>query len=210
MSNLCDDVMVDLETLDTVATAAIISIGACRFNQFSDEIEDSGFYAVINLDSNLKAGRTISEDTLKFWLRADPAAQSVFFEKDKLDLKDALEELCIWVDRGRKTNPWSMGASFDVPMLEHAFRHFNIEPPWQFWDTKCMRHHKTLPAAKVAYNSVERAGTHHNAMMDALHQAKCAQAINRQLFPHMMVRPKPELPPDAEVTRRVKKAKVKA
>ena len=40
-------IMIDLETLGTVADAAIMSIGAVRFDLDSDKIDDTGFYASI-------------------------------------------------------------------------------------------------------------------------------------------------------------------
>ena len=39
------NVMLDLETLGTTASAVILSIGAVRFDLTSEKIDDKGFYA---------------------------------------------------------------------------------------------------------------------------------------------------------------------
>lgn len=175
--------MIDNETLDTTPSAVILSIGAVRFDQYSHDMEDNAFYAVLDIQDQIDKGRTISADTLSFWMMQPPAARAVFAEKEKVSLEEALVGLREWIDPKRDTRPWSMGASFDIPMLEHAYRSLGMDAPWLFWKARCMRHHKELPNAKIVYDSVPRLGTHHNAMDDAIHQARCAQAINETLFP---------------------------
>jgi hypothetical protein len=177
------DVMIDNETLDTTPSAVILSIGAVRFDQYSHDMEDNAFYAVLDIQDQIDKGRTISADTLSFWMMQPPAARAVFADKEKVSLEDALVGLREWIDPKRDTRPWSMGAGFDIPMLEHAYRSLGMDAPWLFWKACCMRHHKNLPNAKIVYDSVPRLGTHHNAMDDAIHQARCAQAINETLFP---------------------------
>ena len=53
-------IMLDLETLGTVASAVIMSIGACRFDLATGAVDDSGFYASISIESNLDYGRRIA------------------------------------------------------------------------------------------------------------------------------------------------------
>lgn len=177
------DVMLDIETLDTTPSSVILSIGAVRFDQYSHDIDDQGFYAVLDLQPQIDGGRTISADTLRFWLQLPPAAREVFFVKETHVLEDALEMLSEWIDPKRETRAWSMGAGFDLPILEHAYHSMGMQAPWLFRKSNCLRHHKNLPNAKIVYDSVPRLGTHHNAMDDAIHQARCAQAINESLFP---------------------------
>lgn len=170
----CKDVMVDLETLGTTADAVIISIGAVKFDVASDDIDDDGFYASISVESNLDKGRRIDEDTLIWWMGQSAEAQTVFKEP-KEDLAAALDSLAAWFGDDDKLCIWSNGASFDIPMLEHAYRQHNWQTPWKFWNSKCFRTWKGLPAAKKV--SYEKVGVAHNALSDAINQAKHAQAI---------------------------------
>lgn len=171
------DVMVDLETLGTAADSAILSIGAVRFDLSSDEIDDAGFYASISIDSNLGLGRRIQEDTLIWWLKQSAAAQAVFHEP-KQTLESALTEFAEWAHDGNIVM-WSNGADFDIPMLAHAYTQHGMERPWLFWNSRCVRTYKTLPSTKDV--SVARLGTHHNALHDAIYQARLVQAIFKTL-----------------------------
>ena len=171
------NVMVDLETLGTVGDAAILSIGAVKFDIDSDNIDDDGFYASISVDSNLEAKRRIQEDTLIWWIKQSAEAQTVFHE-EKQTLGDALDGFADWL--GPDTSKiclWANGADFDLPMLQHAYVQRGQEVPWAFWNNRCYRTYKNLPHARQV--NFKREGVHHNALADALYQAKHLQLIQR-------------------------------
>lgn len=170
-------VMVDLETLGTAADSVILSIGAVRFNLDSDEIDDAGFYASVSIDSNLKFKRRVQEDTLIWWMKQSDTAQVVFHEP-KQSLPSALVEFSDWVHDG-DSFMWSNGADFDNAMLAHAYTQQSMERPWLFWNSRCVRTYKALPGAKGV--TVPRLGTHHNALHDAIYQARLVQAIQKTL-----------------------------
>lgn len=193
-------IMVDLETMATTADAAIISIGAVKFDLSSDRISDQGFYASVSLQSNIDYQRLVSEDTLvNFWMDDDksgPAARRVFKEP-KQGLDDALEAFIEWVydysddpqQRAILQNNqyiWCNGANFDEPILAHALTHCRLPIPWKFWNVRCVRTFKNLPGAKDVV--IPRAGVHHNALADALTQAALVQAIYKKLFVKMKAR----------------------
>lgn len=167
-------VMLDLETLATTADAAIMSIGAVKFDLESDAIDDAGFYASISVDSNLDKGRRIDEDTLIWWMGQDKAAQAVFTEP-KQPLGAVLEDLSAWFDR-EDLFVWSCGADFDIPMLAHAYRQHDWLPPWKFWNARCYRTMKALFPGQKAHKGVK-----HNALDDAISQARSLQAIYASL-----------------------------
>lgn len=167
-------VSVDLETLGTVADAVILSIGAVRFDPDTNQIDDGGFYRCISIDSNLDYKRRIQEDTLVWWMKQSPAAQKVFHEPNKVSLETALCEFSDWLG-GTDSFLWGNGADFDQPMLALAYTQTTVPIPWKFWNIRCLRTLKNLPAAKNV--TVPRLGTHHNALQDAIYQAQLIQAI---------------------------------
>ncbi len=171
-------IMLDLETLGTAADAVILSIGAVRFDLDTNQIDDAGFYASVSVDSNLDAKRRIQESTLIWWLQQGAAAQGVFHET-KQALRTALVDLSDWI-RNKECTVWSNGADFDLPMLAHAYISLGIEVPWHFWNSRCFRTYKNLPGAKAI--KVPFDGVKHNALFDAVHQAKHVQAIHAALF----------------------------
>ena len=65
-------------------------------------------------------------------------------------------------------------------MLAHAFTQCGLTIPWEYWNSNCFRTYKKLPGAKNVKPVF--AGVKHNAMFDAVHQAKYAQAIYAKLF----------------------------
>lgn len=171
-------VMLDVETLGTSADACILSIGAVKFDLESTAMDDAGFYASISVESNLSAGRRIQESTLLWWLNQDKAAQDVFHEA-KQTLQGALSDLDDWLGAGEYMM-WSNGADFDLPMVAHAYITNGLEVPWSFWRSRCVRTYKNLPGAKDVKLSFP--GVKHNALADAVYQAKLVQAIHAKLF----------------------------
>lgn len=171
-----DSVMVDLETLGTVANSIILSIGAVKFDLNSDHIADDGFYASISIDSNLHAGRQLSESTLLWWLDQSQTAQAVFREP-KQTLEAALDSLTEWFGTDDRQTIWSNGADFDLPMLAHAYAGYGWETPWKFWNSRCVRTYRALPAAQ----GLPKLGNDHNALRDAINQAKLVQAIQKAM-----------------------------
>ena len=175
MTKKFTDLMIDFEALGTSADSVIMSMGAVRFNLDSDEIDDEAFYASISIDSNLEASRRIDESTLIWWLGQSKDAQKVFTEP-KLTLENAICEFFEWFgEKDGNIRVWSNGADFDIPMMAHAVKHFGWELPWNFWNHKCFRTFKGLPCAKSAKKSENQLA--HNALADAVAQAKHAQAI---------------------------------
>lgn len=168
-------VMIDLETLGTTADAVIMSIGAVKFDLESSDIDDAGFYASISIESNQSYGRVIDEDTLLFWLDQSAEARQVFTEP-KQSLDAGLAALSDWFGHNKRY-VWSNGASFDIPMLEHAYRKLGWEAPWEFWNSRCVRTYKSLPCA----DRVAKLANDHNALRDAVNQARYVQAIHAQL-----------------------------
>jgi len=173
-----DSVMVDMETMATTADAVILSIGAVKFDLESGEINNEGFYASISLDSQHDKKRRFSESTIIWWMKQSEEAQNVFREQ-KQTLDSALVDFGDWFDN-TDALIWSNGADFDIPALAHAYTQFGRETPWKFWNSRCFRTYKNLPGAKNVV--VERLGTHHNALQDAIYQAELLVKIHAKLF----------------------------
>jgi hypothetical protein len=172
-----DNVMVDLETLGVTSDAVIISIGAIEFELHGEYLLGKTFYRSVSIDSNLELKRHISEDTLIWWLQQSTDAQKVFHEA-KTTLLLALRELSDWFPRDAMI--WSNGASFDIPMIEHAMKDLHIEPPWAHWNSRCMRTLRGLPGAKAVEKPSPRIA--HNALEDATAQAIYVQRLHRHFF----------------------------
>lgn len=164
-------IMIDLETLGTTVDSVILSIGAVKFDLDSDKMDDAGFYASVSIDSNLDIGRVVNESTINWWMKQSAEARQVFAEP-KQSLEAALASLSEWAGRCQRI-VWSNGANFDIPMLEHAYNKLGWFAPWEFYNTRCVRTYKSLPAAA----RVPKPANDHNALRDAVNQARYVQAI---------------------------------
>lgn len=166
----CDNIMIDLETFNTTADAIIVSIGAVKFNM-SGYIDDQAFYAVCSTE---QPGRTFSANTVEWWMSQSDAARAVFAEPNKHTLEDALTELAGFIDH-QNYELWSNGADFDIPIINHALTQYGFKPLVKFYNHRCFRTIKNLypNVPKPPYE-----GAQHNALVDAIQQAKWLQAIH--------------------------------
>jgi hypothetical protein len=166
-----NDLMIDFETLGQTPTTTVISLGAVFFNQETGELGPT-FYMAFDIDGQIKKGRTIDGDTLKWWMSQSGAAKKVFNEKAK-PAQEVLELFAKWVlsqNSISKINPWGNGSSFDISIIEDLFRMYGIKCPWLFYNVYDLRTFRRYIAngAKVD----KSAGVNHNALDDAINQAK--------------------------------------
>lgn len=177
------EVMIDLETCDTTARSAILSIGAVRFNEkdFSGET----FYRAITVQSNIDAGRTISGKTLAWHMEQESAVRNVFNDPKAVPLAQALQELREFIGEplvAKNTKVWGKGAVFDIAILNDAYAYvMKMSPPWEFWNIKCFRTvGESAFGRKVAKPENSLA---HNALADAIAQAEHLQMIWEAGYP---------------------------
>lgn len=161
------DAMMDTETLGTKPGAAILSIGAVMFGPAG---LGETFYAPVLLESCISVGLTIDPATVTWWMRQSDEARAAAFRPDAAPLWEVLGSFFDWFDVQRAKHPWYHGATFDAPILEAAFKVCGLAAPWEYWNVRDTRTLYDLAGVKV-----DRAtGTHHNALDDAINQAKAA------------------------------------
>jgi exodeoxyribonuclease VIII len=170
--------MVDLETLGTQPCSPILAIGACSFSMVEEPIFDT-FYQTIDLESCMELGMRPSGDTIKWWVKQDEAARnSAFLDPEQVTLPLALDAFTDWLN-SRPLTLCGNSTRFDCGLLEAAYKLCRKEVPWQWWKEGCYRAIKNLPAAR--HIPLQRFGTHHNALDDAISQAVHMGTIYRAL-----------------------------
>jgi 3' exoribonuclease, RNase T-like len=181
--------MIDLETLDHVATAAIVTIGVIAFEPEGpplkplEELSEASerWAAKINLQSCLSAGLTIDPATLAWWLRQEETArlECASALETGVDLKAALISLSKWLRTMTVGSVWCHGASFDVPILEYAARQVGVHLPWHY---RVVRDTRTLYSlAGIRYTSKGAGDRAHTALDDAYRQACEVQRAMKKL-----------------------------
>ena len=165
--------MIDLETLATTPDAAILTIGACKFDPKGNDIH-STYYERIVLETQEGYGRIINEDTLGWWSQQDKQIQEdAFGEGGRIKLSEAMKKLYKFGLGTR--NIWSHGSIFDVVILENVASSLQQGVTWNFWE---IRDTRTL--FDIANVEVQVEGKH-NALADATAQAYAVQKAYRIL-----------------------------
>lgn len=169
------NVMIDLETFGVRPGSVILSIGAVRFCPQSGELGQT-FHQTISLASCLQYGLTIDPSTVAWWLKQSEAAQVVLKAaagSAAQDLPVVFAEFSAWLRSGpSKPLIWGCGANFDNVLLRAAYERCDLRAPWSPFDDRCFR---TLKDGNADLEP-KREGVHHDALDDALHQARWALA----------------------------------
>ena len=172
------DIMIDLETLATTPNAAVLTIGAVRFDPFGEDMKEptaDSFYVRVDLDSCDAIGLEVSPDTLDWWAKQDQSAQDeAFGTEGRIPVSDAMNQLYKFCWGAKRV--WSHGAGFDVPICENIFRKLNKAVPWNFWQVR-----DTRTIYDLGIESRRPEVLKHHALHDAYSQAVGVQNILRRL-----------------------------
>jgi len=173
---MLDSVMLDLETMGNGNSAAIVSIGAFKFDlhnpQAFEDIEDAQkFYVNVSLKSCVVAGLKMDPDTVMWWMGQDAMARSKL-TASPMELQAALQHFAAFMNGGYML--WGNGATFDNVILRSAYDALGMKTPWHYTKDCCYRTYKNIHGKQVAFT---RQGTHHNALDDAITQALHLQKI---------------------------------
>lgn len=68
-------IVIDLETMSTKPTAAIVSIGAVRLDAGFNLTKDPYFYERVSLQSSMDCGLSVDAGTILFWMQQYHAAE---------------------------------------------------------------------------------------------------------------------------------------
>jgi hypothetical protein len=172
------DIMIDLETLDVLPTATILTIGAVKFDPFGDDVKEpqcEKFYVRVDLDSCDAIGCTVSQATLDWWASQSQAAQNEAFDpNNRIPITDAISQLYKFCWGAKRV--WSHGAGFDVVILENLFRKIGKAIPWQFWEVR-----DTRTIFDIGINPNRPPVLKHHALEDAWNQAVGVQNVYKAL-----------------------------
>lgn len=166
--------MVDLETMGVSPRSVVLTLGAVTFNPYTDEIYDD-LYLKIDLDDQDKLGREIDQNTLDWWAKQEPKVMEEAFSSDgRIGLENAVNAFHKFAWGCDKF--WSHGAVFDLMIIEDIYRQLKRPIPWEFWR---LRDTRTL--FDLADPEMEKSVEQHNALFDAIRQAKGVQTVYRKL-----------------------------
>lgn len=168
------DIMLDIETLSVQSDAVVLTIGAIKFNPYSDELGDS-FYQRLEVDEQILLGRHVDDGpggTVEWWGRQaeDVREEALGDGADRVSLDvftNGLNKFLV----GNKLI-WTQGPHFDITILESLYKQIGKPCPWNFWEIRDTRTAFGLlgdPRDKNAKGA-------HNALEDCISQATSLQS----------------------------------
>ncbi|HHC1141912.1 TPA: 3'-5' exoribonuclease [Klebsiella pneumoniae] len=181
-------VMVDLETMGKKHNAPIVAIGAVFFDPATGSIGES-FYKVVCLESSVNWGAVIDPSTVIWWLKQSSEARSAIVNDDAIPLQDALLQFREFVSDNvaggsKKAQVWGNGASFDNSILRSSYDCIAEDYPWEYWNDRDVRTMVGLGQA-ISFDpktTIPFEGSRHNALADAIHQARYVSAIWQRII----------------------------
>ncbi|MEZ6323863.1 3'-5' exoribonuclease [Klebsiella pneumoniae] len=181
-------VMVDLETMGKKHNAPIVAIGAVVFDPETGSIGES-FYKVVCLESSVNWGAVIDPSTVIWWLKQSSEARSAIVNDDAIPLLDALLQFREFVSDNvaggsKKAQVWGNGASFDNSILRSSYDCIAEDYPWEYWNDRDVRTMVELGQA-ISFDpktTIPFEGSRHNALADAIHQARYVSAIWQRII----------------------------
>ena len=172
------DIMIDMETLDVLPTATVLTIGAVKFDPFGDDVNEPNsdkFYVKVDVDSCDRLGCTVSQDTVEWWAKQSKEAQEEAFSlESRIDIVDAMNQLYKFCWGAKRV--WSHGAGFDVVICENLFRKIGKATPWSFWEVR-----DTRTLFDLGIDPKRPPVLKHHALEDAWNQAVGVQNVFKAL-----------------------------
>jgi len=189
-------VMIDVETLGVSPDAAIVSIGAVRFDPITGRVGDVGptggiaggqlacasdrLHARIKFDS-ADLGE-IDASTFEWWLGRSREAQDALLGGERLTLREALSALTNWLQNGPKPEGiWANDPDFDLVLLRSAYKRVDRVFPYSFRLHRSVRTMQWLACQLGMMLPKTFNALSHDALSDALCQAHIVSAIYARL-----------------------------
>ncbi len=165
--------MIDLETLSSNSNAAVIQIGAAAFG-----LAHIGptYKATIDVADAMKYGE-VSPSTLKWWMGQADAARASAMDGDQ-SLAQALQGLNGFINSLSGEHEFWAHATFDFPVIMSAYNAVGIKAAIPYKKTRDLRTLESFYGQFITWEP--REGIHHDALDDALYQARHAQLMLRE------------------------------
>lgn len=128
---------------------------------------------------------TREPETIQWWSEQSPEAQAAF--TNPVDMRDALIQFAIWVESVSELGPpvprypdavaegvrlWANDPQFDISILEVAYQVVQLPYPWHYRAPRSFRTVVELSGMTSEDKRQFDTGTAHNALDDAISQAK--------------------------------------
>jgi len=172
------DLMIDLEGLATGPDTTILTIAAQAFDPLGDGWYDQQYYARVTLES--QENRRIEQGTLDWWA-TQPASvrDEAFAEEGRIPLDKALDGLGKLIWHAKRI--WAQGPTYDMNILEHAYKSYGKPIPWQYYAVRDSRTvfglWPELPKSPTSHHALEDCRRQIGLLQDTLKYLKVKELV---------------------------------
>jgi exodeoxyribonuclease VIII len=163
--------MIDLEGLATGPDTTILTIAAQAFDPLGYGFFNQYYYARVTLES--QPDRKIEQGTIDWWATQKEAQAEAFAEEDRIPLDEALDGLGRLIWHAKRI--WAQGPTYDMNILEHAYKSYNKPIPWQYYSVRDSR------TVFGLWPELPKPPTSHHALEDCRRQIELLQTTLRHL-----------------------------
>ena len=166
------DLMIDIEGLGTGPDTTILTIAAQAFDPLGNGYYNQSFYCRVSLES--QEGRSIQQSTIDWWATQPlEAREEAFGEDNRVPLELALEQLAKVAWHAKRI--WANGPTYDMNILEHAYKSYSKLIPWQYYNVRDSRTVYSL------WPDLPKPPTSHHALEDCRRQIDLLQKTLKHL-----------------------------
>jgi DNA polymerase III epsilon subunit-like protein len=173
------DIMLDIETLGTGYNSVVVQVAMVYFDRYTKQT-GSAFCMNIDPESCIEYGLKTDKSTLDWWETQPKEVQESVLTNGK-PLPEVLNEIRKFIKYGSII--WCH-ATFDVPLLENAFKATNIVVPWKYTNVRDLRTIVDISGIDLKTYKWDEFKTH-NALEDCCFQINyttdCINKINKGL-----------------------------
>jgi hypothetical protein len=130
------DIMLDIETMGTGPCAALVQVGAMRFDLETGQCAPQTLLIDVALQSSLAVGAVETIATREWW-----AARGGFLHASSpVSVGDMFGQLHGWVrEGGEVVRVWAKGPHFDIAILEFHALALGGRLPWEYYQVRDVR-----------------------------------------------------------------------
>lgn len=179
------EISFDIETFDTASTAVLVQIGAVVFED--GEILER-WKRQVEVEDQIRRGRTISWSTLKFWLEQSDAARFSITadEPERLSGRSRTPVQSVLIEfkslaTHYQVERYHAKGRMDGDVLDSLYAQHSMTPPWSFRQPRDMRSTLDFDYSGNAAN-LERKGEAHDALADAIHQFEQIMVVRNEVL----------------------------
>lgn len=168
------EISLDIESLSVSTHGVIVSVGAVEFDPRTDYL-GLRYYQMLELDSQIKTGRVISASTLSWWMGQPDEVRNAIHALPRQWPILVLQELEKFIG---ERPVWTNGPAFDAAFLHDLADTSGVNRAWGHRQDRCLR---TIKAMAPMAPKPDGETVAHNALEDALYQARQIQLCYREL-----------------------------